>query len=298
VDLALTGFAHDEVAKLLKQLESREKRNQVEHFDLEAALEEATREPRSKPGDLWLCGDHRILCGDATKGEDVDRLLGDRRPKLAFTDPPYNVNLWRPRRPAARHPASAASPTTPWTQWPGRRSVGPGRLPERRRGRRPVHLHVEPRVGDGLADPGREPRSLVRHHHLGQGPLHLGRADYQRGYEPIWYGWREGVDHYYCGDRDQSGVWTISRPSESAAHPTMKPLALIERAIEHSSQVGDVVLDLFLGSGSTLIAAERTGRVCFGMELDPRYTDIAVARWEQFSGERAVRETAGENARG
>jgi DNA modification methylase len=116
----------------------------------------------------------------------------------------------------------------------------------------------------------------------------LGRADYQRSYEPIWYGWREGTQHHWCGDRDQGDVWQIARPSESPLHPTMKPLPLIERALENSSRPGDVVLDLFLGSGSTLIAAERTGRVCYGTELDPTFAGVILGRWEAFSGETAV----------
>ncbi len=118
----------------------------------------------------------------------------------------------------------------------------------------------------------------------------LGRADYQRQYEPLWFGWREGAKHHWCGDRDQGDVWTIARPSDSDLHPTMKPLPLIERALNNSSKPGDRVLDLFLGSGSTLIAAERTGRTCLGMELDAHHVDVAVARWESFTGETARRE--------
>jgi DNA modification methylase len=118
----------------------------------------------------------------------------------------------------------------------------------------------------------------------------LGRADYQRGYEPIWYGWREGAAHRWCGERDQSDVWQIARPVEAPLHPVMKPLAVMERAIANSSQPGDLVLDAFLGSGSTLIACERTARRCAGLELDPRYVDVAVARWEAFSGQVARRE--------
>ena len=128
---------------------------------------------------------------------------------------------------------------------------------------------------------------MVGHHHLGEGPLVLGRADYQRQYEPIWYGWREGAQHYWRGDRDQGDVWEIKRPSENELHPTMKPLALIDRALENSPQVGDMVLDLFLGSGSTLVACERTGRRCLGMEIDPLYAAVALMRWEAFTGEKA-----------
>jgi DNA modification methylase len=115
----------------------------------------------------------------------------------------------------------------------------------------------------------------------------LGRADYQRQYEPLWYGWPEGAKHQWHGGRDQGDVWEVERPSSSEAHPTMKPLALVEKAIANSSSPGDLVLDLFLGSGSTLIACERTGRACYGMELDPHY-GASVARWESFSGKEAV----------
>ncbi len=115
-----------------------------------------------------------------------------------------------------------------------------------------------------------------------------GRADYQRSYEPIWYGWREGTKRHWCGDRDQGDVWEVERPAASEAHPTMKPLSLVERAIENTSKPGDVVLDLFLGSGTTLIAAERTGRVCYGMEIDAHYGSVVLARWEVFTGKEAV----------
>lgn len=185
VDLTLSGF-DDEVSKLLKGLDRRERRERPETFDLETALEAATREPRTKPGELWRLGDHRLVCGDATVAADVDRLL-------------------------------------------------------------------------------------------------------ERSYEPIWYGWREGEDHHWCGDRDQGDVWSIARPAEAPLHPVMKPLPLMERAISNSSREGDLVLDLFLGAGSTLIAAERTGRACLGLELDPRYCDVSLARWESFTGGQAER---------
>ena len=117
----------------------------------------------------------------------------------------------------------------------------------------------------------------------------LGRADYQRQYEPIWYGWREGASHHWCGDRDQGDVWNIPRPAESELHPTMKPLELVERAIGNSSKPGDTVLDLFLGSGTTLIAAERTGRSLLrdgaGAGLRRRGRR---ERWEAFTGEESA----------
>ena len=116
----------------------------------------------------------------------------------------------------------------------------------------------------------------------------LGRADYQRQYEPILYGWRaDNKKHYWCGDRDQSDVWEYNKPVRNDLHPTMKPVELVERAINNSSKVGDIVLDGFGGSGSTLIAAEKTRRKARLMELDPKFCDVIVRRWEEYTGKKA-----------
>ena len=117
----------------------------------------------------------------------------------------------------------------------------------------------------------------------------LGRADYQRQYEPILYGWPEGGERHWCGDRDQGDVWQIKKPQKNDLHPTMKPVELVERAIRNSSRPGDVVLDPFGGSGSTLIAAEKSGRRARLIELDPKYVDVIVRRWQDFSGGEATR---------
>ena len=116
----------------------------------------------------------------------------------------------------------------------------------------------------------------------------LGRADYQRSYEPIWYGWPAGTTRQWHGGRDQGDVWPIPRPAASPLHPTQKPLALVERAIENSSRPGATVLDPFCGAGTTLIACERTGRRGIGIEIDPRYVAATIARWEAFTGEAGV----------
>jgi DNA modification methylase len=116
----------------------------------------------------------------------------------------------------------------------------------------------------------------------------LGRADYQRQYEPILYGWKDGSQHYWCGARDQGDVWFVDKPRVNDLHPTMKPVELIERAITNSSKSRDIVLDLFGGSGTTLIAAERTGRSARLLELDPKYVDVIVQRWQDYTGNRAV----------
>jgi len=289
VDLTLSGFDHDEVSKLLKGLDRRERRERPETFDLETALDAATREPRTKPGQQWRLGDHRLVCGDATVAADVDRLLEGRRAAMAFTDPPYNVSLGdhggQPRSSRRRRIANDALDPVAWESFC-------------RAWIRTLLAAVDgaiycamsskelPLVSRVFAEEGGHWSDTII---WAKDRFVLGRADYRRAYEPIWYGWREGVDHHWCGDRDQGDVWQIARPAEAPLHPVMKPLPLMERAINNSSREGDLVLDLFLGAGSTLIAAERTGRACLGLELDPRYCDVSLARWEAFTGDRAER---------
>lgn len=122
----------------------------------------------------------------------------------------------------------------------------------------------------------------------GKNHFTLGRADYQRQYEPILYGWPQGAEHYWCGARDQDDLWCMARPVANREHPTMKPVELVERAVQNSSQAGDTVLDPFAGSGTTLIACERLKRRARLIELDARYADVICQRWEQYSAQPAV----------
>lgn len=288
LDLTLAGFDEDELAVLLKSLDTRERRERVETFDLEQAIAEAQQAPtRTQPGDLWLLGDHRVLCGDSTDADVVARLLNGQRAQLAFTDPPYHVAYGdhggQQRGARRRRIANDGMPAEQWETFC-------------RGWARNLVAHVDgalyccmstkewPLVSRVLEEAGAHWSDTII---WAKDRFTLGRADYQRQYEPIWYGWRDGVPHHWCGDRDQGDVWRIARPSVSELHPTTKPLELVERVLENSSRPGDVVLDLFLGSGTTLIAAERTGRICAAVELDARYVDVAVARWEAFSGQQA-----------
>ncbi|MGA2514600.1 MAG: site-specific DNA-methyltransferase [Candidatus Limnocylindrales bacterium] len=289
VDLSLSGFGEDEVRDLLRTLETREKRERVEDFDLDSALEEATRAPRTKPGDLWALSEHRLLVGDATKPEDVERLLAGAQAAMAFTDPPYNVSLGdhggQGRGSRRRRIANDSLDPVAWETFV-------------RAWSRTLLASVDgalyicmsskelPLVSQVLAEEGGHWSDTLIWH---KDRFVIGRADYQRAYEPIWYGWREGAGHRWCGDRDQDDVWEIARPADAPLHPTMKPLPLMERAIANSSKAGDLVLDPFLGSGSTLIACERTGRRCAGIELDPIYVEVTLRRWERFSGLHAER---------
>jgi DNA modification methylase len=289
IDLSLSGFTEDELDKLLKSLDVREKRERAESFDVDAALEAARAATRAKRGELWALGDHRLLIGDATDAAAVQRLLDGKQTQMCFTDPPYNVDYGKGggsfavRRNKRTIQNDCLSPEE-WERfvrgWAGNllASVDGALYICMSTREWPTMCAILTGLGAHWSD------SII----WAKGRFVPGRADYQRSFEPVFYGWRDGAKHQWHGGRTQDDVWRIERPSDSDAHPTMKPLPLVEKAISNSSSAGDVVLDLFLGSGTTLIAAERTGRVCYGMELDAHYGSVVLARWESFSGKEAT----------
>lgn len=295
VDLTLSGFGEDEITNLLRDLDGRERRDRVEEFDLDAAWESVRADPSVARGDVFLLPgpggtEHRVMCGDAADADDVARLLDGRRPAMAFTDPPYNVSYGdhggRGKGGRRRPIENDAMAPAEWERFV--RGWGANLL-ERVEGALYVCMSCKewPTVSRVLDELGGHWSTTII---WAKDRFVLGRADYQRQYEPVWYGWREGAKRRWAGGRDQGDVWAIPRPQESELHPTMKPLPLVERALENSSRPGDAVLDLFLGSGTTLIAAERTGRSCYAVEIDPRYVRLAVTRWEAFTGREARRE--------
>lgn len=258
-------------------------------------------EPVTKPGDLWLLGEHRLLCGDATSEADVRLVLGGQSVEMVWTDPPYGVAIGDKNRflnsiaPSNRveenlqndtlsEPALldmlrqafsvAAKSCTAGAAW----YVAAPAVP----------LHIG--FGQILKDMGIYRQTLIWvKQNATFAPLGV---DYHWRHEPIFYGWLPNAAHRSYGDRKQDTVWEIDRPQASPEHPTMKPVELVTRAIGNSSRTGDIVLDPFLGSGTTLIAAEQLGRRCYGLEIEPKYCDVIVRRWEQFTGQTASRERA------
>ena len=290
VDLTLSGFAPDELSGLLRSLETRERRDRPEAFDLDAVWDGIEQGGATTHlGDLWQLGPHRLLCGDATDASSVVRVLKDTPAAMAFTDPPYNVAYGdhgaQGRGTRKRRIANDAMPEGEWEAFCEGWAAA---LVQGVQGALYVCMSSKewPTVSRLLAAAGAHWSDMII---CAKDRFVLGRADYQRQYEPIWYGWPDGAKRQWHGGRDKADIWQIPRPQESPLHPTQKPLALVERALAHSSAAGDAVLDPFLGSGTTLIAAERTGRVCRAVELDPRYVDVVVRRWEAFTGDQAVR---------
>ncbi|MGA4029658.1 site-specific DNA-methyltransferase [Ralstonia nicotianae] len=276
-DVSLTGFDADALADLM---DGEEGDGQAE----ESALPEVPEDPISRPGDVWVLGRHRLLCGDATVAENYDRLL-----HMVFTDPPYNVNYANTAKDRQRGTSRAILND----------NLGGGfydfllaaLTPTIANCRGAIYVAMSSSELDVLQAAFREAGGRWSTFIIwAKDRFTLGRADYQRQYEPILYGWAEGAQRHWCGDRDQGDVWQIKRPARNDLHPTMKPVELVERAIRNSSRPGDVVLDAFGGSGTTLIAAEKAARVAHLIELDPKYADVIVRRWEEYTGEQAIRE--------
>jgi DNA modification methylase len=305
VDLSLSGFGEDEIKDLLRSLEIREKREQVESFDLDEALEEARARPlRSKLGDLWALGDHRLLCGDSTDPTAVARLLDGAEPKLLATDPPYGVSLdgsWRDgvynalgpaektymRGKGARNTTMSGDTRVDWSEaFELVPSLTVGYI---------WHAGVHAaQVAEGLERIGFE---IVAQVIWDKGLFAMGRSWYHWSHEPCWVVRKKGAKVRFLGTRDQATIWHAPSPkmimSGSAEprldHPTQKPLVLFETPIRNHLKGGEALYEPFCGSGTTVIAAERTGTRCYAIEIDPVYVDVALARWERFSGSVAER---------
>ena len=285
VDLGLLGFDEGELDRLLDGA-AEEDEDADEAPDLPA-------DPISRPGDLWVCGHHRVLCGDATVLSDVEAVLGGELADSCFTDPPYNVNYANgsdKKRGSKKRPILNDALGEEFGQLLYDASVNI--LTVTKGG---VYICMSSSELDTLqkafrAAGGHWSTFVI----WAKNTFTLGRSDYQRQYEPILYGWKDGADHYWCGARDQGDVWFIDKPAKNDLHPTMKPVELVERAIRNSSKSRDIVLDPFGGSGTTLIAAERSGRRARLVELDPKYVDVIVQRWQKATGGSATHATTGQ----
>ncbi|MCC6860073.1 MAG: site-specific DNA-methyltransferase [Bryobacterales bacterium] len=286
-DLDLLGFDDAELEALLAEPETEFAGNADDD-----AVPETPEAAVTVPGDVWVLGEHRLLCGDATQMEALERVLAGGLADMTFCDPPYNVNYG-------------------------------ATMKDKLRGKK--RKIANDNLGDGFQQFLRDACSNILavtkgavYICMSSSELHtlhrafteagghwstfliwakntftMGRSDYQRQYEPILYGWKEGSDHYWCGARDQGDVWFVKKPVANDLHPTMKPVELVERAIRNSSKSRDTVLDPFAGSGSTLIACEKTHRQARLIELEPKYCDVIIRRFEEFSGKRAVLEGDG-----
>lgn len=277
-DVELTGFDFDDY----------QEPEPIEEDD----VPDTPEEPVSKLGDIYQLGDHRLMCGDSTKIEDVKRLMGDERAEMVFTDPPWNVNYGA----MDDDNPQGYKPRTIMNDFMGTEDFKQFMFNAFKCMNEVSKEGCMTYVVMSAQEWGNMMLTLAENDYhwsstiiWNKDRLVLSRKDYHTKYEPIWYGWKEGRGRLCpLEDRKQCDVWDFERPSKSEEHPTMKPVALVAQAIQNSSKKGNIVLDLFGGSGTTLIASEQTGRKCRMMELDPHYVDVIINRWEEYTGEKAI----------
>jgi DNA modification methylase len=282
-DLSLTGFGDLE----LKDIMAERTAGLTDPDD----APEPPEHPVSQAGDLWLLGRHRLLCGDSTVATDVERVLGGVEPHLMVTDPPYGIEYdpaWRNRAAAAgligqkkSTRATGQVENDDRADWSEAWALFPGAVA--------YVWHAGTKVGivqDSLDRCDFETRAQIV---WVKNNFAIGRGHYHCKHEPCWYAVRKGSTGHWAGDRKQTTVWNIDKNLKSeTGHGTQKPVECMQRPIENNSSPGQAVYEPFSGSGTTIIAAERSGRSCHAIELSPKYVDVAIKRWQDFTGARAT----------
>ena len=283
-DLGLLGFEQEALDRLLGEVASDAPAAGGGDPDAPAPAPPAT--PVTRPGDLWRLGRHRLLCGDATSAADVARLLDGARPHLLVSDPPFGVNYdpaWRNEAGVSATMRTGRVANDDRADWREAWALFPGDVAY------VWHAGVHARtVIESLEAVGFAVRSQII---WAKSRFVLGRGDYHWQHEPCLYAVRKGATGHWQGARDQATLWPITTAGDEDAatiHGTQKPVECMRRPIVNNSAQGEAVYDPFSGSGSTIVAAETTGRICVAMEIDPRYVDVAVRRWQGFTGEAAV----------
>lgn len=281
-DVPLIGFDEAELHKLLGLGEGR--------VNPDEEVPEPPENPVSRPGDLWILGDHRIICGSSTEAETVSRLLAGAKPHLMVTDPPYGVEYdasWRDKALGTTGSAKGKVLNDDRADWREAWALFPGDVAYVWHAGLYAGL-----VAESLASVNLEARSQIV---WDKGQLVLGRGDYHWEHEPCWYAVRKGRKAHWNGDRKQTTIWRIDKPARSeTGHSTQKPIDCMKRPIENNSKHGESIYEPFSGSGTTIIAGQLTGRRVYAVELKPAYVDVAVLRWQEFTGEAATLEGSGE----
>lgn len=288
-DIDILGFSAEDLETILLDPNA----SQAGETD-DDATPDIPEQAISVEGDIWICGDHKVLCGDSTMYDAYEKLMGEELADMVFTDPPYNVNYANSAKDKMRGKARPIQNDNLGDEFEAFLYDVCTNLMMMCKGAMYVcmsssELHT---LHHAFTEAGGKWSTFII---WAKNHFTMGRADYQRQYEPILYGWKDGHEHFWCGARDQSDVWFVNKPVKNDLHPTMKPVELVERAIHNSSKTKDIVLDAFGGSGSTMIACEKTGRRARLIELDPKYVDVIVKRWEDFTGKKATLADGGQS---
>jgi DNA modification methylase len=282
-DLELTGFGEEELARILEPA-------QIEGLTDPDSVPDLPGNPVTVPGDLWILDKHRLMCGDSTFVDQVQRLFNGVEPILMVTDPPYGVDYdpkWRNSAGLSKTKRTGVVKNDDRIDWGDTYSLFPGDIAYIWHAGR----HTS-EVQASIERCGFEIRCQII---WAKPRFAISRGHYHWQHEPCWYAVRKGKTGHWNGDRTQTTLWQISAKTEETKtkHGTQKPVECMSRPIANHTNPGQAVYDPFMGSGTTIIAAEGTSRVCFGMEIDPAYIDVAVERWEKFTGKQAVLEGDG-----
>ena len=282
-DLSLIGFDEEELADLMAE------HSLTEGLTDEDQTPQTPAFPASEPGDVWILGNHRLMCGDSTSIDAVEQLCRGGV-DLLLTDPPYNV-AYEGKTKDALKIQNDAMDNDSFRQFLRDAFVAASSVMKAGAVFYIWHADSEGYNFRGACnDAGWKVRQCLI---WKKQAMVMGRQDYHWKHEPCLYGWKEGAGHLWASDRKQTTILEFDRPSRNDEHPTMKPVALFEYQMLNNTKGGDIVLDLFGGSGTTAIAAEKNGRVAYLMELDPKYCDVIVTRWQAFSGKSAYLESDG-----
>jgi len=279
-DLDLTGFDVPELNKLMHSDEDVAKAEETPELPVNAV---------TVLGDVWLLGTHRILCGDSTVATDVDKVLAGVKPHLMVTDPPYGVEYdanWRNEALGEGKRAIGEVKNDGKADWTESWQLFPGNV---------AYIWHAGRHASEVQRSIEAAGFAIRCQVIwAKNNIAIGRGDYHWQHEPCWYAVREKKNGHWQGDRSQSTLWKIDKPQKSeTGHSTQKPVECMRRPIENNSSPGQAVYEPFSGSGTTIMAAELTGRVCLAIELNPAYVDVAVERWQTFTGLSAIHEATG-----
>ncbi|NCC05653.1 MAG: DNA modification methylase [Proteobacteria bacterium] len=281
-DLSLTGFDAEEISSML------DLPLDVGGLTDPDEVPEPPVVPVTKPGDVWLLGRHRLMCGDSTSIDAVERLCDGKLVDMWLTDPPYNVAYEGGTKDKLTIQNDDMSDDQ-FRQFLRDCYVAADAVMKPGAVFYIWYADVETYNFVGAAkDAGWKISQILI---WKKSSLILGRKDYHFMHEPCLYGWKDGARHLWAADRKQTTILEFDKPSRNGEHPTMKPVELFEYQMLNNTKGGDIVLDSFGGSGTTIIAAEKNGRVGYLMELDPKYCDVIVKRWEDFTGKKAVLET-------
>ena len=275
-DLELTGFDPDELEKIIV--------GEKEGLTDEDAVPETPEEPKAQLGDIYKLGKHKIICGDSTELSFYEKLLENHKIDLLITDPPYNVDY----EGKTKEKLKIENDKKNDEEFQKFLDDFTFNTFEFMKGGASYYIFHADVNGLNFRQSLKNNNIQLRQNLIWvKNSMVMGRQDYQWKHEPILYGWKNGESHSWYSDRKQTTLINYDRPTKSKLHPTMKPVGLIEYLIKNSSKSEDIVFDSFLGSGSTLLACEKTNRICHGIEFDPKYVDVIVKRWEQYTGQKA-----------